>query len=848
MPKWPNEPEQFNVSNINGGNMYDPGDGLTADDVNSIVNGMLYILKKGPIHFEDIAQTLEGNEQDKVPSVRAVSDKLNEKFDKEKIVHSTGNSESAVMSQKAVTQELNPIRITTLGINYDFTAEGTGNKYFDVSIPSGTKVSITANVGDFNLNAFDASGTSYMITPSIHAGRTIEYTTVCDVVKVGGWFTDAASSFTITSQGLADKIETIEDTVEDLGQEVSEAKKTTEGLADKIETIEDTVEGMSQKIDEAKEAMEALANADTLFANKLSILENGIYYEVTATGTGNRRFSVSIPSGTTVTITVNEGNLNLNAYGANGETATITGAIKTGQTKEYTTAFDVIELGGWCNTASTSLTVKSEGLADKIDGVKNDIEVVKQEAVEAKKWNNAININFASQDQNTGTCADGYWSLQGKHCIIPISYGMRVKVHANKEYDTGVFFVSDYSVPTTIYSPFYKVATATVSADTTETIRVPYGSKYVLVNVVDVNLIDRLPQALSLEFDKEFAEVYRNAKTKSVSVQFGTPITILANNDEEAVEEEKLLLSYFNIVQLSDKMYYLYYAAYGEGVRQEYNQNLLFAYSTDGIHYTRGFPEGINPPFEGTNKIFSNANTTNFTGQNIFKCLDPEYPWRMVCQQHTENGEDNVYMIKSKDGINFDESTRRMLQHGIKYVNGTAVQNFHDTQYGVVCRGNIIKFFSRNNVNYHIAEAGKARKSREITVAFYDLDGNTILPEKNLPLRYVYNSAAVPFDDRRELIFPTGFGMNSFIGGVQDQTYTLNAYVVDGNLVNEVETNISSVIEADDKWITFAPSMITIGDDQYLVYQTRDFEHDTSPTFGVNVSRYRIVPVVIDRE
>ena len=112
----------------------------------------------------------------------------------------------------------------------------------------------------------------------------------------------------------------------------------------------------------------------------------------------------------------------------------------------------------------------------------------------------------------------------------------------------------------------------------------------------------------------------------------------------------------------------------------------------------------------------------------------------------------------------------------------------------------------------------------------------------------MYNSAAVPFDDRRELIFPTGFGMNSFIGGVQDQTYTLNAYVVDGNLVNEVETNISSVIEADDKWITFAPSMITIGDDQYLVYQTRDFEHDTSPTFGVNVSRYRIVPVVIDRE
>ena len=536
------------------------------------------------------------------------------------------------------------------------------------------------------------------------------------------------------------------------------------------------------------------------------------------------------------------------------------GDTTKGGVLEYTPTADIVKIGSYINGATATVIVNTVGydgkLAEqdekiseqdeKIAEVNERIDDTNQTIVEVKKWNNAININFESQDQNSGNAVkggdkSGWWSVANntKHYIIPISYGMRVKVLANKEYDTDIFFMSSYSAPTASNSPFNIVSIVTVEKDTTKKIPVPYGSKYVLVNICNVSLVNKLPQSMSIEFDEEMAEVYRNAKTKNLSVQFGEPITILSNNDTAAVDEEKLRLSYFNIVQLSDKMYYLYYEGKGEGDTGDYKQNLLFAYSTDGINYTRGFPEGINPPVEGTNKIFDD---TNFVGQNIFKCLDPEYSWRMVYQRKDANGHNNVYMIKSKDGIKFDDATKRILQYGV--VDGK--ENIHDTQYGVVCRGNIIKFFSRKNVNYNVN--GITHKSREITVAYYDLDGNTISTEKTLPLKYVYNSASIPIDDRHEIIIPTGFD-NTKVNGVADDSYTLNVYGVDGYIINEnVDHNISSIIEENDKWISFVPSMITIGGIQYLAYMTWDFSHDTAPTLGTSVCRYKIVPVVIDRE
>ena len=63
----------------------------------------------------EIAQST-GNSETAVMSQKAVTDKLAEKFDTANIVQTTGNSETVVMSQKAVTEELNKAAIGGIDI------------------------------------------------------------------------------------------------------------------------------------------------------------------------------------------------------------------------------------------------------------------------------------------------------------------------------------------------------------------------------------------------------------------------------------------------------------------------------------------------------------------------------------------------------------------------------------------------------------------------------------------------------------------------------------------------------------------------------------------------------------
>lgn len=47
MAQWPQKPKWNNVSNINAGNKYLPADGITADDMNKIIENMTYLRKYG---------------------------------------------------------------------------------------------------------------------------------------------------------------------------------------------------------------------------------------------------------------------------------------------------------------------------------------------------------------------------------------------------------------------------------------------------------------------------------------------------------------------------------------------------------------------------------------------------------------------------------------------------------------------------------------------------------------------------------------------------------------------------------------------------------------------------------
>lgn len=228
-------------------------------------------------------------------------------------------------------------------------------------------------------------------------------------------------------------------------------------------------------------------------------------------------------------------------------------------------------------------------------------------------------------------------------------------------------------------------------------------------------------------------------------VSFGNPIEIMSTSDLNATDLDNRVLHFFNILQQSDSLYYLYYAAHGQtNPSGEYKQNILFAYSKDGVSYTRGFPQGVKPPFPGTNRIFDDSDYPNVTGQFIFKVDDIEFPYRLIAQQNENDTVHYVNMYKSTDGIYFPKNTKMIL-----------LNSYHDTQHSAIVRDKKIKLYTRTR-EYNVIN-GVSSQNRKICIYYFDKEGNMITPMKILSSDYVYNSAAVPIDENVEFLSPTKF-------------------------------------------------------------------------------------------
>ena len=119
-----------------------------------------------------------------------------------------------------------------------------------------------------------------------------------------------------------------------------------------------------------------------------------------------------------------------------------------------------------------------------------------------------------------------------------------------------------------------------------------------------------------------------------VGVSFPEPPIEFATNADFGME----LINYYNIVQLPDGTYRMYFSGNPiDGIAEnERNQNLYLAESTDGFHY------------ELKCKVMD-----ELIEQSVFMVKDKEYPYRMVgCQWIGEKSwERGVFLWKSKDGI-----------------------------------------------------------------------------------------------------------------------------------------------------------------------------------------------------
>ena len=147
-----------------------------------------------------------------------------------------------------------------------------------------------------------------------------------------------------------------------------------------------------------------------------------------------------------------------------------------------------------------------------------------------------------------------------------------------------------------------------------------------------------------------------------VAVHFPEPPVEILTNETVGMD----VINYFNIIQRPEGGYRLYFAGYSESVNgPEFDhQDLYYAESEDGFHYT----------YKG--KIMDGV-----VEQSVFLTGEKDKPYGLVGRVF-EKGRLNLFLWKSKDGIEFGDKTLLLIK-------------WHDTQNAMVPRDGKLKLYTR---------------------------------------------------------------------------------------------------------------------------------------------------------
>lgn len=307
-------------------------------------------------------------------------------------------------------------------------------------------------------------------------------------------------------------------------------------------------------------------------------------------------------------------------------------------------------------------------------------------------------------------------------------------------------------------------------------------------------------------------------KNEITQILFPNPPIEIETNEGAGMQ----YINYFNILKLAEDKYYMYYTAfeYGVDLSPGWNQNVYFAYSTDGFHYIHKSPTG------GGNLIMKNV-----VEQMAFYIPGQEKPFRLIgnvkIPSPTSWWKDRfLYMWESKDGFTFDDP-KLLLDD----------DEMHDTQNVMLVYDDYLKLYART-WKWDEYNGVYQRVGRKLSVCTFDLNGNKTSDLQVLQPDYVYTSAATLYNGR-EILFPTYF--NEIMGG-DDGCYVMN-FVINGTECQELPCEFNRWIEEDEKWVLISPGIITIGEKDYLGYMTKSKSHDNK--IGDIVTRYKLIEVVI---
>lgn len=334
---------------------------------------------------------------------------------------------------------------------------------------------------------------------------------------------------------------------------------------------------------------------------------------------------------------------------------------------------------------------------------------------------------------------------------------------------------------------------------------------------MDEELIDdeNIADIITQEDINRYNEVLYFTHNKELKIEItGSPISIL-NSWDSSSSYDNALLNYFSIVQVQDGLFYMYYTCLGKNdVLSDFNQHLCFAYSNNGINWIKGFPDFIEPPFPGTNLLYPN----NMIECQVFKVPDKDYPYRIIGNQNYD-GVKTLVMLKSSDGIHFDDKSKKVLS------------SKNDSQVSCIVEGKLIKIYLRMRVT-----------GRNLGVMYCDFDGNVIEPPKLfISFPFIYQASAANWDSNTDLLFPTLFDNSK---GNDD--FSIVCFIVEKGTISQSLLGFHRILLPNEYWAAVSPGIIRVDNSLYLTYSVRYSSHDSGEPLTSMKSEMKMVRVLVD--
>lgn len=456
-------------------------------------------------------------------------------------------------------------------------------------------------------------------------------------------------------------------------------------------------------------------------------------------------------------------------------------------------------------------------------GIDQDIENIETELGEVKEIVTDTPVDLSAFEEYgafaSGAEVGATWSTSNKSIFIPVEGGASYKITGNHGHTSFIMFV------TAVYTPGDTIHWATgwnrrrpIVYDKTEIITAPTmaGQQvYLCVLTSDAaGTVDYRPTIkLMGKLDKQGVNVHLFTFADATE-----RIPIVTTADADVSQYDNSIIGLHSTIRIGEYLYCFYLATdVAPANVTEYSYRVCAAYSQDGLTWTRGFHSpDIHPSdgIEGTNVVIrsrADGKAYSLSDICIVRVPDNEYPYRMIGQKTTPPPSGTLtvkemWMWKSADCFSWVEMN--------KIVNGR-----YDTATSAIVCGQVIKLYIRNWD--HSIPSGN-NKDRRIGRAYVDIWGNLLTPPHFFFGNYLYNAGASKIDDRRELLLPTYFDWN--VTNVQD--IELRSYLVDGDDVKEITTNINDALTASEKWAWVMAGQVSVNCEQYVSMTTAERYHN----------------------